>query len=120
MTSIAAARLGPAEPRLIAPVRHTVLLVAIFVALALSGALFQRHAQVDSASLQQHSNMVPLYLSLIALEWGLFLYIRKGLGQTGFSLRELVGGRWTGVRAVIVDLSLAFALWGVWTVIFGI
>jgi len=91
--------------------------VAIFAGLTVGGALFQRHAQADAGALQQHSNMAPLYLSLLALEWGLFLYVRKGLRLSGFSLRELVGGRWTSVRAVLTDLGIALALWGLWMVI---
>lgn len=54
---------------LIAPVWHTVLLICIFLGVTLSGALFQRHAQSTSGVLQQHPNVVPLYLSLIAVEW---------------------------------------------------
>jgi uncharacterized protein len=117
MTTIVTARADPPSSELIAPLWHTGLLMAIFVALAFGGAFFQHHARVDPAMLQQHSNMVPLYLSLLAMEWGLFLYVRKGLLLTGSSLRDLVGGRWPGARAVVVDFSLAFALWGLWTLI---
>jgi hypothetical protein len=99
MTVIVTARVDPPSPEFIAPLWHTGLLVAIFVGLALGGALFQRHAGVDPGMLQQHSNMVPLYLSLLAMEWGLFMYVRKG------------------ARGVIVDIGLAFAIWGLWSLI---
>ena len=95
MTTIVSARVDPTDPKLIAPLWHTGLLVAIFAGLALVGALFQHRAGVDPGMLQQHSNMVPLYVSLLAMEWGLFLYVRKGVRLTGFSLRALIGGRWT-------------------------
>jgi membrane protease YdiL (CAAX protease family) len=117
MTTIVSARSDLPEPRLIAPAWHTGLLVAIFAGLALSGALFQHQAGVDPRMLQQHTNMVPLYLSLLAMEWALFLYVRKGVRLTGFSLRELVGGQWTSARSVVVDLSLAIGLWVLWTLI---
>jgi membrane protease YdiL (CAAX protease family) len=117
MTAIVTARVEPPSPEFIAPLWHTGLLVAIFVGLTLGGALFQHHAGVDPGMLQQHSNMVPLYLSLLAMEWGLFFYVRKGVLLTGHSLRELVGGRWAGARGVIVDISLAFAIWGLWSLI---
>jgi uncharacterized protein len=117
MTTIVSARGELPEPRLIAPAWHTGLLVAIFAGLALSGALFQHQAGADPRMLQQHTNMVPLYLSLLAMEWALFLYVRKGVRLTGFSLRELVGGQWTSARSVVVDLSLAIGLWVLWTLI---
>jgi uncharacterized protein len=117
MTTLVTARVELPGPKLIAPLWHTVLLVAIFVALALAGAVFQHRANVDPGMLQQHSNMVPLYLSLLAMEWGLFLYVRKGLRLTGSSVRELLGGRWARVRDIVVDLLLAAATWGVWTLI---
>ena len=41
------------SPKLIAPRWHTVLLVALFLALALSGALFQREARSQPGGLQQ-------------------------------------------------------------------
>jgi uncharacterized protein len=117
MTTIVSARSAPPDPKLIAPLWHTALLVAIFVGLALSGALFQHQARVDPRILQQHTNMVPLYVSLLAMEWALFLYVRKGVRLTGFSLRQLVGGRWASAGDVVVDLGLAFAIWALWTLI---
>jgi uncharacterized protein len=117
MTTIVAARVDLPGAKLIAPLWHTGLLVAIFLALALAGALFQHRANLDPGMLQQHSSMVPLYLSLLAMEWGLFLYVRKGLRLTGSSLRELLGGRWASVRDIAVDLILAAAIWGLWTLI---
>jgi hypothetical protein len=107
MTTIVSARVNLTDPKLVAPLWHTALLVAIFAGLALSGALFQHQARVDPRMLQQHTNMVPLYLSLLAMEWALFLYVRKGVRVTGFSLRELVGGQWTSARSVAVDGAAA-------------
>jgi uncharacterized protein len=117
MTTIVSARVDLPDARLIAPFWHTSLLVAIFVGLALGGALFQHRAGVDPGMLQQHSNMVPLYLSLLAMEWALFLYVRKGVHLTGLSLRTLVGGRWTNARGVAVDISLALGTWALWALV---
>ena len=105
------------DSRLIAPLWHTGLLVAIFAGLALSGALFQHRATVDPQMLQQHTNMVPLYLSLLAMEWALFLFVRKGIYAAGFPLRQLVGGGWASARAVVVDFSLALAIWALWSLV---
>lgn len=106
------------NPKLVAPRWHTWLLVALFLALALGGALFQREARSQPGRLLQHPNVVPLYLSLIAMEWGLFFYVWKGgLRRTGASLRELIGGRWRSPKDVAVDASLALGLWTVWMIV---
>jgi hypothetical protein len=36
------------------------------------------------------------------------------LRRTGTKLSELIGGRWTSAKDVLVDLALAVGLWGVW------
>jgi uncharacterized protein len=106
------------SPKLIAPRWHTGLLVALFLALTLSGALFQREARSQPGTLLQRPHVVPLYLSLIAMEWGLFYYVWKGgLRRSGTKLRELIGGRWRSPKDVAVDASLALGLWTVWTII---
>lgn len=66
--------------------------------------------------LQQHAHVVPLYLSLIAMEWGLFLYVRKGLLSSGTKLSELIGGRWASAKAVF-DAGLALGLWSIWILV---
>jgi membrane protease YdiL (CAAX protease family) len=66
--------------------------------------------------LEQHPHVVPLYLSLIAMEWGLFVWVwRGGLRRTGTKLSELIGGKWVNAKDVLVDGGLAFGLWAVWT-----
>jgi uncharacterized protein len=114
MATIAVPRIESAGPKPIAPWWHTGLLVALFLGLALGGAFFQRHARSEPGMLQQHPQVVPLYLSLIAMEWGLFFYVRKGLRRTGTKVSELIGGRWTSAKDVVVDAALALGLWGIW------
>jgi len=106
------------SPKLVAPRWHTALLIALFLGLTLSGALFQRQAHAQPGRLLQHSHVVSLYLSLIVMEWGLFLYVWKGgLRRSGTKLRELIGGRWRSFKDVAVDASLALGLWIVWTIV---
>jgi hypothetical protein len=95
-----------------------VLFVALFLALTLSGALFQRAAQSQPGRLTSHPHVVPLYFSLIAMEWGLLFYVWKGgLRRSGTKLHELIGGRWRNPREVAVDASLALGLWTVWMIV---
>jgi uncharacterized protein len=108
----------PSDPKLVAPRWHTILLVGLFLALTLSGALFQREAHSQPGKLLQHAHIVQLYLSLIAMEWGLLLYVwRGGLRRSGTKLRELIGGRWRNPKDVAVDVGLALGLWIVWMIV---
>ena len=117
MATITAPRIESSSPKLIAPWWHTALLVALFLGMALSGAFFQRRARSEPGMLQQHPHVVPLYLSLIVLEWGLFAYVRRGLCRTGMKLSELLGGRWTSLTDVLWDAGLALGLWATWTLV---
>lgn len=100
--------------KLIAPVWHTVLLVSIFLAVTIAGALFQRHAQSSPGMLQQHPNVVPLYVSVIAVEWLLVYGVWAGIRRRGVRVRDLVGGRWDSARKILIDIVLAIVVWSLW------
>jgi membrane protease YdiL (CAAX protease family) len=118
MATMAAARVEIPSAKLIAPRWHTALLVALFLGMAISGAFFQRHARSEPGMLQHHRQLVPLYLSLIAMEWGLFVYVwRGGLRRTGTKLSEVIGGKWGSAKEVGADCGLALALWAGWRLI---
>lgn len=103
------------RPRPIAPLWHTALLILLFAALTAGGAWFQGRAHSHPGVMAHRPNVLPIYLSLMVAEWGLFLYVWKGgLRRTGTSLRDLIGGRWSRPRDVAVDLLGAAAMWGVW------
>src|SRR6266852_6341945 len=100
--------------KLIAPVWHTALLVVIFLGITVAGGLFQRHAQSTPGALQQHPNVVPLYLSVIAVE-GLLLYgVWAGIKLRGGHLRDLIGEKWKNPQAVLTDFVLATVVWILW------
>jgi len=106
---------SPAPGRkLIAPVWYTVLLVSIFLGVTLAGALFQRPAQSTPGVLKQHPNVVPLYLSVIAVEWFLVYGVWAGIRIRGVHLRDLIGGRWKSAKDVLIDLALAIVVWILW------
>jgi len=118
MATTAAPRTESPSSKLIAPWWHTASLIALFLGLAVGGAFFQRQARSEPGMLQQHPQVVPLYLSLIAMEWGLVVWVwRGGLRRTGTTVRELIGGRWASVKDVLVDCGLAIGLWAVWTTV---
>ena len=106
------------RPKLIAPRWHTGLLVALFVGLTIGGAFFQKEARSQPGTLPQHPQVLPLYLSLIATEWGLFFYVWKGgLRRTGTKLADLIGGNWRRPKEVAVDAGLALGLWIAWMLV---
>ena len=106
---------SPAPGRkLIAPVWHTVMLVSIFLGVTIAGALFQRHAQSTPGVLQQHPKVVPLYLSVIAVEWFLVCGVWAGIQIRRVHLRDLIGGRWKSAKDVLIDLVLAIVVWILW------
>jgi len=105
---------GPKRGDLVAPVWHTVLLVSIFLGITIAGALFQRHAQSSSGALQQHPNVVPLYLSLIAVEWLLVYGVWAGIRSRGVRLVDLIGGRWHSAKDILIDIVLAVVVWIFW------
>ena len=103
-----------ARPGAVAPWRHTAILLGFFVLTAAAGAA--RHGRAPAGTLvAQRPGVALLYLSLLAGEWGLVYYVWKGgLRPRGVTLRELVGGRWAGPRAVFLDVLLASAIWILW------
>ncbi len=102
------------ERKFIAPIWHTALLVSIFLGVTLAGALFQRHARSTPGVLKQHPNVVPLYLSVIAVEWFLVYGVWAGIRIRGVHLRDLIGGRWKSAKDVLIDFALATVVWILW------
>jgi membrane protease YdiL (CAAX protease family) len=115
MATLALERETPLGVKPIAPWWHTTLLAALFLGIALAGALLQQRA-APSGALPRPSQPAALYLSMIAMQWGLILYVWKGgLRRTGVTLRELIGGRWRSARSVVLDVALALGTWAVWS-----
>jgi hypothetical protein len=99
----------------IAPAWHTAAFAAVFLLLALAGALFQAGAPAHPERLQQHPQVATLYLSLIAVEWTLVFWVARGMRRSGTRLRDVIGGRWSNATAVAADALLALGVWTVWT-----
>lgn len=108
----------PSVPaRAVASATHTVTLLAIMAAIAVSGAAFQ-HGGVATPAHASPSSVLATYGTLLLSEWAMFFYVwKRGLRQTDTPLRELVGGRWLGVRDVVRDLALGAAVWGAWVAV---
>src|SRR5260370_21362199 len=101
--------LPPAPPaskgkKLIAPVWHTVLIVAMILVNSYA-ASSQLSANV------QHRGRIVLYLSTIVTQFLLLLLVWFGLWLKKTKLRELIGGRWNSVEAFLLDVAIAAGFW---------
>ena len=113
---VTATRPEPPAIRPVAPVRHTLVLLAIMGALALAGAVFQDASPAPAGAARP--NVFAIYVPLFASEWLMFWYVwKRGLRRTGTPLRELVGGRWASPGAITRDVLLGAALWGAWRLV---
>jgi membrane protease YdiL (CAAX protease family) len=102
-------------PRAIAPWWHTALLVGFFLCLTAAGAVFQSAAPSHPQAAKGHPPVLYIYLSMLAGEWALVLYVwRGGLRRSGTTLRALIGGRWGSAGDVARDVALAAGLWVAW------
>lgn len=104
----------PERRPLIASIRHTIILISILLAIAAYG-IYAQSAAAGAPAPEGRGSALPLYLSLIAAEWGLLRYVTIGLHKGGTRLRDLIGARWSGWKDVARDVAIALGAWIVWT-----
>jgi CAAX protease family protein len=116
MTTNALEPSSPAGDRpLVAPLRHTLILLLIQAALAAGGAYMQHRPSTGPSLAPQHQGMASLYVFMIILEWALVYYVWVGVHrQKGGGLLGLIGGRWKSGKDVLLDLAIALPFWFVW------
>lgn len=96
--------------RPVAPLWHTVGLL-LFLALITYGGV-RTHGTTTKAS--PATNLIRLYLSVMAGEWMLLLYVWRGIRRKGTTLRELIGGNWVDASAFGRNFAIAVLFWFVW------
>lgn len=104
---------GQAARKLIAPLWHTLILLAVFAALTVLGWLAQRSAAAHAPG--PAPGLVPLQIQALVFEWATLTWVWFGVRRKGVRVRELVGGRWPSAQAVLTDVLLAGGLWVLWT-----
>jgi uncharacterized protein len=113
VVSESTAQLGQTDTRALAPSWHTAALVALILAVAITGTLLSATgapgASRIAAPVAPDARIFAQYLPLLVVNWGLVLYVSR-LFQTHNALPELLGRRWLGVRQVVIDLALALAV----------
>jgi uncharacterized protein len=96
--------------RPVASLYHTVGLLLILALITYGGV--RTHGTTTKAS--SAVNLVQLYLTVMAGEWALVFYVWRGIPRRGVTLRELIGGNWSDVRAFARMLGTAVLFWFVW------
>lgn len=91
------------ESRLLAPMWHTAVVIAILVTLSVLGA------RAHSAFGVRRHNHVSGYLTGVGVEWLMLGFVWFGLRLRGNKLADLLGKKWSRWTAVLRDLGLALA-----------
>jgi len=103
-TSVPAPPAVEQRPAYIAPWWHTVLLLVFLLGFSALGSA--GHQGLN------HTLRMKLYVSTIAMEWLLVLFIVWGLRRNKqTTVSALVGGRWTTVESFLIDIVVAFGFW---------
>ena len=113
MTTEAASGPVPNNRQPIASVAHTLGLLLINVGIAVWGIVAQMRSTGGSGLAAGHSGAVPLYSSLIVMEWALLYYVWQGV-RKNVTFWALVGGRWSNLRDVLTDFGIALPFWVIW------
>jgi uncharacterized protein len=100
--------------RQVAPWWHTWLLLLILLVITLFGMWSQHRNSSGTAIASGHSGVVPLYVSLILMEWALFAFVRFGLRRGGTAIGEVVGEKWSNWNKLVRDVAVAIPFWIVW------
>jgi membrane protease YdiL (CAAX protease family) len=89
---------------------HTAVLLSIFVSLALAGGVAQARSH-NRGLAAPRSNVALVYVSLIAAEWALVLYVRRGMRRTQTTITDLLGTSIAERRTLGADALAATLLW---------
>jgi membrane protease YdiL (CAAX protease family) len=98
-----------AERRLLAPVWHTAILVAVLLLVSVSGA-GSHHL------LARRAGKLPQYLWGMGWEWMLAGFVWLGIRKR-YRLRDIIGGRWASFDDFFLDVLVAALFWAVAAVV---
>ncbi len=101
----------PDQRQVLAPLWHTAVVVFILLGSSLGGALSVHPLAARSR--------LPQYLWTMSWEWLLTGFVVLGVRRR-VSLRELIGGRWDNIEAVLRDVLFATGFWVAAIAVLGI
>jgi len=91
-----------APPRPIASAWHTVVLLCV-----LAGFSFASARSANLTPVMSRHGRYAGYVQVMILEWAMVVFVWYGIRRSGVRLRDLVGGQWNGIGAVIRDVAIA-------------
>ena len=92
-------------PRRIAPLWHTLVLIAVLGLFSFAGAK-------SNHPVERHVGLVPQYISMMVIEWLAFAYVAWGIHKGGvLTMREVIGGRWNKVEDFLLEIAIAAGFW---------
>jgi membrane protease YdiL (CAAX protease family) len=98
------APVAPAQPALIAPLWHTLLITALIL-----GNSFLGSSKVGAV--HGSGSRIVLYGGTFVTQLILILLIWFGIHLRGVRMRDLIGGRWKTVEAFLLDVALSVGFW---------
>ena len=101
------------DRKLVASIRHSLIFLGIVAAVALAGHAAQQRQVAGGGLVEAHTQIIPIYVSVAAMDWLLLFFAWRGIRQRGGTFRAIIGGRWSNGREILRDLCIAAAFWGV-------
>lgn len=93
------------QNQLIAPLWHTIVIVAFLLLNSYAGRPSQPSGAVSAGA------RLLLYALTFVVQLAVVLFIWFGISRKGLKMRELIGGRWAKVEDFLVDLGIAALFW---------
>jgi hypothetical protein len=94
----------PVKSALIAPVWHTLLIVALIL-----GNSFLGSSKVGAV--HGSGSRILLYGGTFVTQFVLILLVWFGIRARGVRMRDLIGGRWKTVESFLLDVGIAVGFW---------
>jgi len=111
----------PDQPgkKLLAPVWHTIVIVAIVLCNSFFTARITSHLSPHDISSVSEKGRIIQYSFTVLGEFILLGLVVFGLRLNGKKLRDVIGGRWATAEAFFIDLLIAAGFWIVAALILG-
>ncbi len=104
--------------KLLAPVWHTILIIAFVFAASIAGARSSKQLSATGSAVSGHGHL-GTYLASIALEWTLATITLWGLRLRRIPLRTVLGADLPGAREWFIDAGIAGVFWIVALIVLG-